>query len=219
MLYKLLSIFLYIIVLTKKSFLAMNDRISKIRKVHSVASILLFIVLICFCDYTCKDLKLSQISLSKFGIDENIGYIWNSTLFILSILLYIDDIKNVNKFFHKNRYKKALKILFAFSNICLLLTAAINMNYNIHNITAFLYFLGYSISIYIFGHQTMKEDLRIGALSVGVALCSVFFPTLIFYMQKTLAIPEIIHCVFIFIWILFMSFETETKNILKKFGL
>ena len=219
MLYKLLSIFLYIIVLTKKSFSDMNDRISKIRKIHSVVSILLFVVLICFCDYTCKELKLSQISLSKFGIDENIGYIWNSSLFILSILLYIDAIKNVNKFFHKNKYKKVLKTLFAFSNICLLLTAVINMNYNIHNITAFLYFLGYSISIYIFGHQTMKEDLRIGALSVGVSLCSVFFPALIFYMHKTLAIPEIIHCVFIFVWILFMSFETETKNILKKFGL
>ena len=99
MLYKLLSIFLYIIVLTKKSFSDMNDRISKIRKIHSVVSILLFVVLICFCDYTCKELKLSQISLSKFGIDENIGYIWNSSLFILSILLYIDAIKNVNKFY------------------------------------------------------------------------------------------------------------------------
>jgi hypothetical membrane protein len=98
------------------------------------------------------------------------------------------------------------------------LTAAIDMSYKIHNLFAVSYFIGYIISIFLFGYKLLRSDFRIGISSIIIAISCLVFPIITTYFFKGWAIPEIIHTMFILVWVIMLSFDTEYKNILKKIG-
>jgi hypothetical membrane protein len=92
------------------------------------------------------------------------------------------------------------------------------MNYKIHNLFAVSYFIGYIISIFLFGYKLLRNDFRIGISSIIIAISCLVFPIITTYFFKGWAIPEIIHTMFILVWVIMLSFDTEYKNILKKIG-
>ena len=194
----------------------MNFRILKIKKVHSIVSSILFIFLLSFCIYNADDLSIYDISLSKFGIYPKTLWIWNIGLFILGIILYIHSLKHIVKYFKS--ITNGISAMFGLSTIFLLLTASINMSYSIHNWAAVSYFLGYVISIFLFGYNLLDSDFRIGITSICISIISVLFPLLGLYFFKGFAIPEIIHTLCIFLWIIVLSFDSEYKLFLKRFG-
>ncbi len=196
-----------------------RDRIIKLRRIHSVISIFLFIFVLSFCSFVANDLELSEISLSTYGIDSKTNLIWNITLFIIGILLYLDVLKNMFKHYPVEKSHSFLYRIFTFSSICLLLTAVIPMTYDFHNYTAIAYFLGFTISIFLFGYKLLKVDFRIGVTSIVLAFLSAFIPTLLVLIINGLAIPEIVHTIFILLWVIMLSYDTEYKTFLKKIGL
>lgn len=195
-----------------------KDRITKIKKVHSVISSTLFFVVLLFCVYNVNELKIADISLSHYGINQKTGTLWNISLFILGVLLYLQSLKNIFRYYNHAKISSNLTISFSLSSIFLLLTAAIDMSYKIHNLFAVSYFIGYIISIFLFGYKLLRTDFRIGISSIIIAISCLVFPIITTYFFKGWAIPEIIHTMFILIWVIMLSFDTEYKNILKKIG-
>jgi hypothetical membrane protein len=195
-----------------------KSRILKIKKAHSVISSTLFFIVLLFCIYNVNEINIKDISLSHYGINKKTGFLWNTSLFLLGILLYILSLKNVFRYYSNNRISSNLIILFSLSSLFLLLTAIIDMNNYIHNLFAVSYFIGYTISIFLFGYKLLKSDFRIGISSILISLSCLIFPILTTYFFKGLAIPEIVHTIFIFTWVMILNFDTEYKNILKLLG-
>ena len=193
----------------------MKDKILKLKKWHSIVSSLLFISSLFICSYLVKK-DLSEISLSHFGINKETSTIWNTSLFIVGILLWIDSIRNIYHFF--NSLPNILIFSFTTSIIFLLLTASIDMNSYIHNVFAVFCFFGYTISMFLFGKMLLKSDFRIGITSIMISTLCFVVPSISFLVSDALAYPEIVHTLFVLIWVVFLSWEIEYKNFLKKIG-
>lgn len=192
-----------------------KEKIDKLKQVHCFLAILLFIATLGFCSYSADDLNLIDISLSHFGIYNEIGIIWNVSLFIIGITLFIEAYLSITKYLLKRR----LLYLFGFSVLCLLLTASITMTHKIHFYTAYIYFIGFTLGIFIFGFSLIKVDFRIGITSIIISIVSVLCPVLILIWLHSFAIPEITHTVLIFSWIIITRYDTRYKNVLRKIGL
>ncbi len=192
-----------------------KERIEKLKRIHCLISLFLFVVTFGFCSYYASDLKLINISLSHFGIYNKIGIIWNASLFIIGITLFIEAYLNITKYLLKRR----LLYLFGFSILCLLLTASITMTHKIHFYTAYIYFIGFTLGIFIFGFSLIKVDFRIGITSIIISIISVLCPVLILIWLHSFAIPELTHTVLIFSWIIITRYDNRYKNVLKKVGL
>jgi hypothetical protein len=192
-----------------------RERIVRIKQLHYIVAIVLFILTLGFCAFYASDIHLAHTSLSHYGIYKRIGFFWNATLFIIGITLFIEAFLNTNK------YLKGSWILYLFIGaiICLFLTAAINMNHKIHYYFAFAYFIGYTLSIFLFGYLLMKSDLRIGITSIVISVASVVCPLALVMWLHSFAIPELTHTMFVFVWVSVTKFDGEYKNFLKRFGL
>lgn len=195
--------------------LNVKERIARIKKLHYVAAIILFVLTLCFCLLYASDLKLTTISLSHFGIYHKIGFIWNATLFVIGITLFVEAILNINKYMPKSW----LLYLLIASIICLLLTASVNMNHPVHYYFAYAYFIGYTGSMFLFGFLLIKTDFRIGITSIIISVASVVFPILCIMYFKGFAIPELAHTLFVFVWVTLTKFDNNYRNFLKRFGL
>jgi len=197
----------------------MKDKILKFKKIHTVISIVIFTLLISYCIFSLPNLHLSAISLSRFGISEGTSSIWNIGLFGIGLMLYASVWKNIYSYFEDEIINKRLTILFIVSSIMLLLTAVIDMKHSIHNITAILYFIGYTLGMFLFGYKLLITDFRMGMTSIVASICSIIFPLIGLFIFPGLAIPEIVHTGFIFLWDITLTFDIEYKNLLKKIGL
>jgi len=192
-----------------------KERINRLKQVHYIAAIILFVVTLGFCSMYASDLKLTNISLSHFGIYKEIGFFWNASLFVIGITLFIEAILNINKYMPKSW----LLYPFIASVICLLLTASINMSYQIHYYFAYSYFIGYTSSIFLFGFLLMKSDLRMGITSIVISISSVICPLAVLMWVHSFALPELTHTLFVFTWVSITKFDTQYRNFLKRFGL
>src|SRR5687767_4880649 len=111
-----------------------KERIEKLKRVHYIVSLSLFVITLCFCSYTASDLKLINISLSHFGIYDKIGFIWNASLFIMGITLFVEAWLNIKKY----ALGRQLLYIFSVSIVCLFLTACITMTHRIHFYSAYI---------------------------------------------------------------------------------
>ena len=128
----------------------MRKKILKIKKIHSLLSSTLFFIVLLFCIYNVSELDIQNISLSQYGIDSRTSIIWNISLFILGLLLYIQSLKNIFRYHIHDKISSNLTVIFTISTVFLLLTALVDMNYKIHNFFAVSYFIGYTVSIFLF---------------------------------------------------------------------
>lgn len=196
--------------------MSIKDRILKIKKWHSIISSFIFFSVLIFCSFIVKD-NIFEISLSHFGVNSKTSTLWNGFLFLIGLLLWAESIKNLHYYF--NPIPKILYFMFSISSIFLLITAVVDMsNLMVHNVSAVLYFLGFTISIFLFGRLLIPTNFRIGITSITISILSVINPLILVYLIPGLAIPEIVHTIIIFIWMLVMSWEDEYKNLLKKIG-
>ena len=193
----------------------MRGRVERLKQVHYIAAIILFVGTLIFCSFYASDISLEHTSLSHYGIYKKIGIVWNVSLFIIGITLFIEAFLNMNK------YMKGSWLIYFFiiSLICLLLTASVNMNHRIHYYFAFTYFIGYTLSIFLFGYLLMKSDLRMGITSIIISVLSVVCPLGLVMYLHSFAIPEIAHTVFVFVWVSITKFDIQYRNFLKRFGL
>lgn len=191
----------------------MFDRIRIIKSIHIYVSIVTFIILLLFSLYH-KHLNLSEISLSKLGINKD-GWIWNIGLLFISILLFFNIRINISRFISS----KTINTLNYLLSINLGLTAIINMNYAIHNLVAVLYFVFTSLIIFIFGLKLHKTNFRIAQLSLFISILSAILPMISFTIFRTLGFPELVHIILLFSWLLILHNDSRVIDLIKKIGL
>ena len=185
-----------------------------LKAIHLWVSIFLFLLFL-FISLKTKHVGLFQIhSLSRLGISDN-GWIWNSGLILLSTLLYFKIKDSIIKFCGSD---KLLISLSKFSVINLILTAIITMDYQLHDLTAILYFIGTSLLIFFFGIKIHKTNFRIGQISMVLGITSAILPMITIGFLKSLAIPEIEHILLLFLWLSILQHDDIVISILKKLG-
>ena len=182
------------------------NRIKLIKYIHLYISIIIFSILLLYTLHT-KQLNITEISLSRLGINDN-GWIWNIGLIGIASLLYFKIRQSVTKFTNSLTLQRINKFLI----LNLLLTAIVDMNHSLHN------FLAASILIFLFGVKIHRTNFRIGQLSLIIAILSVLLPSVSFPIIKTLAIPETIHIVMLFSWLIILEHDDTTIKFLKKIG-
>jgi len=184
-----------------------------IKLIHLYVSILVFVSILAYTFHT-KDLKFSHMSLSMLGINKD-GWIWNTGLLIVAILLYYKIKDSICRFIDSRILQWINKFLIG----SLIFTALVNMNYSLHDFTAFAYFIGTSVLIFLFGVKIHKTNFRIAQLSLFIAILSVILPGLAFPLLHSLAIPETIHVVLLFLWLIVLEHGQEIVGFIKRIGL
>ncbi len=203
----------------KTTVLAMKQKIKTLKLVHSVVSAILFFSLLAYCVTVTKDYSIADISLSRYGLLENTHYAWNIGLFVTGLLLLVNVVSHVNKYYENSSRKNLLVISFALSIVCMLLTAVFDMTHDLHNYVAIIYFVGFTVSMYSFGHYLIKSSFRVGVTAVVFSLVSAVLPLLFLRSTTALAIPEIVHSTVVFLWVILLNFEVEYVSFLKRIGL
>jgi len=188
-------------------------KVRLIKAIHLYVSILAFVSILVYTFHT-KDLKFSKMSLSMLGINEN-GWIWNGGLLLVSALLYYKIKDSISRFTDSRTLQWVNKFLIG----NLIATAVINMNYSLHDFVAFAYFIGVSVLIFLFGMKIHKISFRIAQLSMFIGILSVFLPGICVHLIGSLAIPETIHIVLLFIWLIILEHDQEVNDFIKRIGL
>lgn len=187
-------------------------KIRIIKAIHLYLSILVFFGLLGY-TFQNKNLEFSKMSLSMLGVNEN-GWIWNMGLLIIAALLYYKIKDSISRFMES----RSLQWINKFLIFNLVLTSLFNMNYSLHDFVAFAYFVGVSSLIFLFGIKIHKSNFRIGQLSLFIAILSVILPGLSFPFLHSLAIPETIHIVLLFIWLMVLEHDQEIVDFIKRCG-
>lgn len=189
------------------------NKIKLLKRIHLYLSILVFGCLLTYSLHN-KQLNITEISLSKLGINRD-GWIWNSGLILISVMLYYKIKHSIEKFIESITLQRINKFL----TLSLILTAVINMNHTLHNFVAYSYFLTTSLLMFIFGIKLHKTNFRIAQTSLVVAMLSILMPSVSIHLIKTLAIPETLHILILFGWLVMLEHDDVVINLLKKIGL
>jgi hypothetical protein len=175
--------------------------VKRFRKTQTITSILTFISVFLFCWYV-TEFKITDIQLSFWGADSKYSWLWNFCLSMLSISIFINIFIYINQHTRLNsRYLRFHKLSFLFTSLCLFITGIFNLHYEIHNITAYLYFFSYPLVIFLFAHlnrKTMKYDEWKTHLIFSIAM--VMAPLTVIKFFPGMAVSEIIHSILIIGW-------------------
>ena len=200
-------------------------RIKLLRRVYLIFSIILGILAPIYCWYLRPGFNPIEKPLSDFGIQEPTWLLWNSTLVILAIGIFLNAYTALRYYFKQRRFRYPLKVLLVISSFSLFFTATIPMNYEVlHKIPAFLFFFSYNLFVFLFGLFRSLKYIRKGMFSAFIGL-SMLFSLLLLLPFKSYGVFEIVYFALILIWnIHFLYYrmkeegsKSATKGFLKFF--
>ena len=191
-------------------------RIKLLRRVYLIFSILLGILAPINCWYLRHGFNPMEKPLSDFGIQEPTWLLWNSTLVILAIGIFLNAYTALRYYFKKKRFRYPLKVLLLISSFSLFFTATIPMNYELfHKIPAFLFFFSYNLFVFLLGLFRSLRFLRTGVFSMFVGL-SMLCSLLLLLPFKSYGIFEIVYFTLILVWYIYFLYnrmkEEGNKN-------
>lgn len=177
----------------------------KFRKIQTISSVVLFVVIFIFC-WKITKFNLFKIQLSYFGIDKKIGLWWNFILIVMGISTFI----NVWYYIHYNNRlvkKQLFYVLFGVISAFLIITGAVTMHHKIHDYVAWLYFFLYPLFIYMLAFINKKYIQYKEWL--GHLIFSTFMiglPLIFIHFFKGLAVSECLHSGTVLGWNLWLLF-------------
>ena len=177
--------------------------INKIRRIQTVVSIVIFVVVFLFCWYV-TNFNIFDIQLSYWGVAEKASAYWNGTVMVLaaSLLFNVDYyVKNHIRMIDKT----ILRISFGSVFLSLFLTGYVDMHYYIHNITAVYYFFVLPLTIYLMAYFNRKTiQYKEWLTHIIFSTCMIITPLLFIHLFKGMAISEIAHSVIVMLWSLWI---------------
>ena len=142
------------------------------RRVYLVFSIFLGIFTPLYCVIVLShEFNPFTDPISRFGIEDPTWLIWDITVLILAIAIYLNSTSTI-KYVFSNRDKSGsfLHILLIISAVSLSFVALISMNYLIHDMIAFIFFAVYNFYVFMFGLLRMYKDINKGFFSVVMSV-------------------------------------------------
>jgi len=200
-------------------------RIKLLRRVYLIFSILIGILAPIYCWYLRPGFNPMEKPLSDFGIQEPTWLLWNSTLVILAIGIFLNAYTALRYYFKPRRFRYPLKVLLIIASFSLFFTATIPMDYEVfHKIPAFLFFFSYNLFIFLFGLFRSLKYIRKGMFSAFIGL-SMLLSLLLLLPFKSYGVFEIVYFTLILIWNIHFLYnrmkeegsKSETKGFLKFF--
>lgn len=178
-----------------------EELLRKFRRLQTIISVVLFLFVLLFF-ITTTDFNIKEIQVSKWGTLDKTGWVFNSSLVILSISTFLNVffyIKNHNRIIDK----KFLYILFGSVSFSLFLTGLFDVESNkiIHNFSAFTYFFAYPLAIFIMSHLNRKTiNYNEWILHLSSSMSMVMAPLILIMFFNGMAIPEIVHTLVVMFW-------------------
>lgn len=171
-----------------------------LRRIYLIFSVLLGIFSPIYCWYLRPGFNPMEKPLSDFGIQEPTWFLWNSSLVLLSIGIFLNAYTALRYYFKEKKYRYPLKLLLIVSSLSLFFTATIPMDYELwHKIPAFLFFFSYNLFVFLFGLFRSLRSLKSGAISIFIGL-SMLFSLLLLLPFKSYGVFEIVYLVLILKW-------------------
>lgn len=180
--------------------------VNRFRKIQTVISIILFIVVF-FLFWDVTKFKLDNIQLSYWGVQEKIGWIWNLVLALLSISIFINLFYYVKH--HPRLYFKGfIQLTFLFVSLCLFITGVVDISHEIHTTMTYLYFFSYPLAIFLLSHLNRKHlQYKEWLTHVIFSIIMVVSPLLVIKLFDGMAISESIHAVVVICWNIWILFD------------
>lgn len=177
----------------------MKERIQGFRKIQTIASIFCFIIIFFLCWYVTQ-FNIKDIPLSKLGINEKIKNLWNFSVVLVSISMFINISAYV--FQHLVVGRKFLRVMIGIICVFLAGTAIIDMNTLVpHSLSAVLYFIGFPIFIFLLSFLNRKHILiSEWKHHIKSAITMIIIPLICLYSFKGLAICELTHAMIVMYW-------------------
>jgi len=200
-------------------------RVKFLRRIYLIFSIFLGIISPICCWYLRPGFNPMEKPLSDFGIQEPTWLLWNTTLVILAIGVFLNAYTALRYYFKQRRYRYPLRLLLFISSSSLFLTATIPMDYEIfHKIPAFLFFFSYNLFVFLFGLFRSLKYIRKGMFSVLIGLL-MLFSLLLLLPFKSYGVFEIVYFTLILIWNIYFLYnrikeegnKSDKKGFLKFF--
>jgi len=185
-----------------------DDLVSVIRKLQTVVSIVLFFVIFLFC-WNVTGFKIKDIQLSHWGgPDVPTTHVWNGVIILLSISILFNTLIFIKKHIRMNN-KMLPYILFSIVSLCLCMVGVFSVKYSlIHNISAFIYFFLYPLSIFTMAYINRKTLLyREWFIHLMFSLLMVVLPLTAISIFHGMAISEILHVIVVCGWNLYVAFK------------
>lgn len=125
-----------------------------INRLQSLTAVTLFVIVFYAC-YSTTKFKLTEIPLSYYGVYSKYKFFWNTIIMLLLVSILI-NIKHYI-YYKKMLYSKYLELIFSFLSLCLFLVGLIPMPSIIHTISAYIYFFGYPLAIFLMTQLNKKQ--------------------------------------------------------------
>jgi hypothetical membrane protein len=190
------------------------QKIRLIKKYHTIISFIIFCSTLIYGIFKIN-LPITSEALSRFGTYKETNFIWISSLLLIitSICINSTTISEWNL-----KYKKLTRLLFNIAIFGLFNVAFINMDHNktLHNISAGIFFLFYTISIFFTGIQMIKNDFRIAISSILISILMLI--SIVFLLHRIQSISEISFIILSFLWNFIIIYSIEFKKLLKLLG-
>ena len=202
-----------------------HKQVKLLRRLYLIFCILLGILTPLYCWYSYPDFNPIQQPLSHFGVIDPTWLLWNSTLVLLSLGLFLNAYTSLRYYFKERRYRYPLKVLLIFSSLNLFFTGTIPMDYELyHKAPAFLFFFSYNLFIFLFGLFRSLKYLRRGVFSMFVGI-SMLLSLLLLLPFPSYGVFEIVYFALILIWNIYFLFtrlkeegmKSNKKGLLKFF--
>ena len=182
-------------------------KVKLLRRGYLIFCIILGCLAPLYCWYLNQGFNPMEKPLSDFGIQEPTWLLWNSSLVLLAIGIFLNAFTALRYYFKKKRFRYPLKVLLLISSFSLFFTATIPMDYEIfHRVPAFLFFFTYNLFVFLFGFFRSLKYLRTGTFSMFIGLL-MLFSLLLLIPFKSYGVFEIVYFSLILTWNTYFLFS------------
>lgn len=178
-----------------------DELINKIRQLQMIISVFVFILVTVLC-WDITNFEITKIQISIWGANTHTWWMWNGSIFIVSIAILFNVLWWLYK--HKRlKYKKIFYPIFIASSVCLFMVGLFPTGqYSLlHDVPAFIYFFMYPLTIFtlsFLNRKTVGYGEWIKHLILSVIM--IILPLVFIRVFDGMAISEIIHTIIVAIW-------------------
>ena len=177
----------------------MKKSLLLLRRVQLSLSVAIFGAVFLIC-YKTTGFHITDIPLSRWGITQKVGWLWNSCLVLLGASCYFNIYHYLQSHPHL-QFKRYFTLAFFFQciNICLL--GIFVSGYLIHGIVAYTYFFTLPFTIYLLAALNRKRvKFSEWVFHTVLSVCMITIPLIALLSFKGKAIAESTHSLAFIIW-------------------
>lgn len=177
------------------------ELVKLIRRSQTLISILLFIGVFLF-SWFVTGFEITEIQISVWGKTGSVvESVWNNVICLLSFSIFLNAFLYIN---NNNRItnKKLSYLMFGFVSICLFMIGFFNVDYLfIHNLSAYLFFFSYPLTIFIFAYLNRKNlQYNEWLKHLLISICMITIPLFFLMNFNGMALAEMSHILFVVLW-------------------